>query len=282
MSLSPLIDVSLPSFHLTNILTSYGVEFPKQLNLKPPFYENSPRIPDPFRSKISYYTQYGRLTELSANKPWTYIEIRPDGVVGSAPSSNAMNMSQGTAIYLSLIGACTARRQSPLPGLRARVQDDAHGHVPGRALPPRDLHRRVHGRLRRWSRVQRPADGPVITWADVWPRLCAHWGLKDGGPQPEAQPIAEFVKQSRGVCRELCAQYGFKESLVDEQGWGHLHFMIVQFDVHREVDLADSRKVGFNESIDTVEGYFIAWRRMTEAGPIPPVEASIGKCTSGS
>ena len=273
MSLAYPIDAAPQYLPLTDILLSYGVEFPKQLNLEPPFYENSPRITEPYRSKIFYYTQYDRLAELSASKPWTFTEIRPDGIVGFAPGSNAMNMSQGMAIYLSLYRRVHgAGAQVPFPGSEHGYHT-THMDTFQDVLSRLEIFTAVHTDTCGDGAVFNAADGPVITWADVWPRLCAHWGLENGGPQPDSLPIADFVKQNRGVWKEMCAQYGLKESLVDEQGWGHLHFMMVQFDFHREFDLANSRKVGFEEKIDTVEGYFTAWRRMREAGLIPPVEA---------
>jgi hypothetical protein len=82
----------------------YGLEFPKEVGIADhvPLKESCPRIPEPYASKIFYYTQYDLLEHLSKGKSWTFSEVRPDGVVGFAPGINAMNMAQGIAIYLSM------------------------------------------------------------------------------------------------------------------------------------------------------------------------------------
>jgi hypothetical protein len=45
--------------------------------------------------------------------------------------------------------------------------------------------------------------------------------------------------------------------------------MMVQFDFGREYDLSIAREAGFKETIDTVEGYHLAWKLMQKANTIP-------------
>jgi hypothetical protein len=116
-------------------------------------------------------------------------------------------------------------------------------------------------------------DGPVISWAQVWPKLCKHFGLVGTGPSDDSVPILEFVKQNRKAWQVLCIKYDLKEKVVDEQGWDHLHFMMVQFDFNREFDMSHARSVGFSEEMDTVQGYFKAWERMRDAHILPPLHA---------
>nr|GFD58056.1 hypothetical protein [Tanacetum cinerariifolium] len=42
------------------------------------------------------------LADLSKGKGWTFAEVRPDGIVGFTPISNAMNLSQGIGLYLTI------------------------------------------------------------------------------------------------------------------------------------------------------------------------------------
>jgi hypothetical protein len=63
----------------------YGLEFQDKLQVQPPLYEDLPRIPEPWRSKIFYYDQYDLLMELSKGSKWTFSEIRPDGIVRICP-----------------------------------------------------------------------------------------------------------------------------------------------------------------------------------------------------
>jgi hypothetical protein len=46
--------------------------------------------------------------------------------------------------------------------------------------------------------------------------------------------------------------------------------MLVDFDFDRQYDLSRARSVGFDEQIDTSEGYFISWDRMRAAKILPP------------
>jgi hypothetical protein len=68
----------------------------------------------------------------------------------------------------------------------------------------------------------------------------------------------------------MAEKYGLNKNLVEEQGWGHTHFMMVDFDFDRQYDLSKARSVGFDEAIDTAEGYFISWERMRAAKILPP------------
>lgn len=51
--------------------------------------------------------------------------------------------------------------------------------------------------------------------------------------------------------------------------WPFLYFVMTVFDFDRQYDLGAARKVGFEETIDTVKGYTTAFERMRGAGIIP-------------
>ncbi|KAH7344357.1 hypothetical protein BKA66DRAFT_434178, partial [Pyrenochaeta sp. MPI-SDFR-AT-0127] len=80
----------------------YGLGFPKEVGIHPHLREDMPRIREPYASKIFYYTQDNLLTKFTRGKSWAFSEVRPDGIVGVTPTSNAMNMSQGITLYLSI------------------------------------------------------------------------------------------------------------------------------------------------------------------------------------
>jgi hypothetical protein len=66
-----------------------------------PLREDLPHIPKPW-SDIFYYTQYDALRQLSGGKKWTFSEVRPDGIIGFVPGTNAMNLAQGIPLCLCL------------------------------------------------------------------------------------------------------------------------------------------------------------------------------------
>lgn len=249
----------------------YGLEFPNAVKIEPPLKETCPRIPQPWASMIFYYTQYDLLTELSRGKRWTFSEIRPDGIVGFAPVSNAMNMSQGIGIYLTLykevngVGATV-----PFPG-HEHGYHSAHSDTFQDILSKMEIFAALNPELCGNGGVFNVADGKTVTWAQVWPKLCGHFGLVGGSPGTSATPMLEFVVKNKDAWQTVARRHGLNENLVNEQGWAHTHFMMVDFDFDRQYDLAHSRAVGFNEEIDTAEGYIKSWERMREAKFLPPL-----------
>ncbi len=87
----------------------YGFEFSGKVCIDPPLRESMPRIPEPYASKIFYYTQYDLLTELSKGKDWTFAEVRPDGIVGFTPISNAMIWRRALESFWQYIAESTVK-----------------------------------------------------------------------------------------------------------------------------------------------------------------------------
>jgi hypothetical protein len=78
------------------------VEFSDKVKLQAPFKESLPRIPEPYASKVFYYSQVDALSHIAQGKTWKWTEVRPDVIVGFVPTSNAMNIAGPLAVYLSL------------------------------------------------------------------------------------------------------------------------------------------------------------------------------------
>ncbi|KAI7153927.1 hypothetical protein KC349_g8017 [Hortaea werneckii] len=252
----------------------YGLEFAKQLEVKAPLSEDMPRIPEPYYSKIFYYNQIDLMNELSRGKQWTWTEIRPDGVVGFVPGSNAMNMAQGFGLYLTLQRAVRGKGAVvPYPG-HTHGYHAKHGDTFQDILARMEIHTALHpetcgnGQAFNITDAQKP-----VTWAELWPKLCEHFGLVGSEPSESPQDLGAFVKKHEDVWRAIAKKYGLNEELVAQQGWGHTQYMIVDFDFDRQMDLSKARSAGFKEEIDTAQGYLIAWERMRAAKILPPSEA---------
>ncbi|EHK95991.1 hypothetical protein M7I_8327 [Glarea lozoyensis 74030] len=247
----------------------YGLEFPKEVNIAPPLREDMPRIPQPYQDKIFYYTQYDLLTELSKGKSWTFTEIRPDGIVGFVPGSNAMNMAQGIALYLSLykevngVGATV-----PFPGFE-HGYNSTHSDTFQDVLARMEIFAATNPQKCGNGGIFNIADGDTVTWAQVWPKICTYFDLIGRGPKPDSQPMEAFVKENAKAWGAMVEKHGLDPSGMKFQNWAHVHFMLVQFDFDRQYDLSRAREVGFMESIDTAQGYFTAWDRMKAAKIFP-------------
>lgn len=249
----------------------YGLEFPKEISIIPPLREDYPRIPEPYASNIFYYSQYDRLAELSKNKSWTFSEIRPDGIIGFTPVTNPMNLAQGIGLYLEIYKEVNG------PGAKVPFPGTEHGYKSTHSdtfqdiLSKMEIFAALNTDRCGGGRVFNVADGKTATWERVWPRLCEHFGLVGTSPDPAATPILEFVDHHKHVWKDIARRHGLKETLAEEQGWGFIEFMLVQFSFDRQYDLSRAREVGFNEEIDTVEGYKVSWERMRKAKMLPPL-----------
>lgn len=264
------VSPALKTFILQTGGKGYGLEFPDQLTIKTPLRENMPRIPEPYASRIFYYTQHDVLAELSKGKDWTYTEVRPDGIIGFTPINNAMNLSQGIGLYLSIYrGVHGQGARVSWPGTekswKCRHSDTSQG-----VLAKFEIYAATHIEECGSGGVFNIADGKTVTWEQVWPKLCADFGLEGAGPTSDAVSMEKFVKDNIDVWKKLAEEYGLRQKTVEEQNWPFVHFMLVQFDFDREYDLTRSREVGFKEAIDTAEGYTKAWEKMRMAKVLPP------------
>ncbi|KAH7052016.1 hypothetical protein B0J12DRAFT_710262 [Macrophomina phaseolina] len=241
----------------------YGLEFPKE-KLTPAFLSPGPAI-------SSTTPSTNLLKELSRGKPWTFSEIRPDGIVGFAPTNSAMNMAQGIAIYHTIYREVKgAGAAVPFPG-REHGYYSTHSDTFQDILSKMEIYAALNPDKCGGGGVFNVADGKAAAWAEVWPRLAEHFGIIGTGPATgtDKKSMEEFVKENRAAWSALAKKHGIKEEIVDQQGWGHTHFMLVDFDFDRQYDLSRSREVGFSEEIDTVEGYIKAWERMRDAKILP-------------
>ncbi|KAK5695165.1 hypothetical protein LTR97_008671 [Elasticomyces elasticus] len=117
-------------------------------------------------------------------------------------------------------------------GLRAKIADsDTVTHVFFTAyIQDKDTFKDILSRMEIFAAINHDkcgnggvfnvADGQVVTWAEVWPRLYLHFELVGGGPRPGSTSIHDFVEEHWPAWEELTAEHGIKASLIDEQGWG--------------------------------------------------------------
>ncbi|KAE8420982.1 hypothetical protein BDV36DRAFT_305555 [Aspergillus pseudocaelatus] len=251
----------------------YGLEFPKEINIQPPLHEQIPRIPEPWRRNIFYYDQYDLLMELSKGSRWTFSEIRPDGIVGFAPGSNAMNMAYGIAFYLTLY------REIYGAGAAVAFPGKPHGYRSTHS----DTFQDILSKMEIFAALNRDkcpngssfnsADGETVSWEQVWPGICSYFGLVGTEPRDGQVSMEEFVHQHHGTWDRLTEGHGLKRGLIENQNWGHTQFMLVDFDFDREYSLEKARDVGFKESIATVDGYTTVFDRMVQANIIPSVHS---------
>ncbi|KAK7217309.1 hypothetical protein V2G26_005312 [Clonostachys chloroleuca] len=264
----------IPDIATTFILQTggngYGLEFPDQVQIKTPLSESLPRIPEPWASKVFYYAQHDLLIAASRNKKWTFSEIRPEVIVGFSPSSNFMNLAQGLGALLSLYKEVKGAGTSfPFPGTlsgyNATFTDTSQD-----ILAKMEIFAALNPETCGMGAIINVADGPTMTWAQLWPRLCEHFGLVGTGPQDNNISTQDFVNKHKDAWLKIAKRHGLSEKVVEQMDWAFIHYVLTDFAFDREYDLAYSRKLGFTEKVDTVHGYITAWERMRQAKILPP------------
>lgn len=248
-------------------------EFPNDIPIHAPLVESQPRIPEPYASKIFYYTQSDLLTSLSKSQSqsstWTFTEVRPDVIIGFIPTTNFMSCAQGLALYLSLFRAVYGpNAKVPFPGTEASWTCK-HTDTSQDILARFEIHAALNSDKCGGGRIFNVADGNVVTWRDKWSGICSYFGLQGTGPEESYEALDQFAKRNAGTWDGIVKEKGLKGGRLEAYEWGFLDFVMAKFDFDRQYDLGASREVGFGEVVDTVEGYRIAFDRMRSAKVIP-------------
>lgn len=235
----------------------------------PPLKESYPRVPKPIADDIFYYHQYDVLETLSKGATWTFTEIRPDGMIGFVPGTNVMNLAQGLAFYLTLYREVHGTGATIVyPGAEhgyRHKHTDTFQDIAARGEIFAALNPEKCGSGRTFNIV----NGDVVTWADKWPPITAYFGLNGVGPQGAFEPPADFVRKHIGVWNDLVKRNGLKPSRIEAFFWPFLDVMMDKAFFDRQYDMSAARAVGFDETIDTVKAYTIAFDRMRLARVIP-------------
>lgn len=186
--------------------------------------------------------QHDVLRELSQGKRWTFSEIRPDSIVGFVPGTNAMNIAQGIAIYLSLLPrGPRPGRVVPLPGHGEELPRHQQRHVPGHPGQDGDLRLPEPGPVPQRVRLQhhqrrgrqlgdRVAGSLRVLWSrghrarSEQPEPSDR-GVRDGeqGRMGRAGPAAQAEGGlARGAELEVCAcphgPGGLSQGVLDREG----------------------------------------------------------------
>ncbi|TFK48621.1 hypothetical protein OE88DRAFT_1683886 [Heliocybe sulcata] len=243
----------------------YGVEYQDEITLHAPLKEDVPRQDEPRASRIFYYGQVDILKELSQGRRWTWVEVRPDAVIGTVPRGNFMNIAAGLAIYLSVKAALQPGTTVTFPGTEISYKT-THSDT------DHDIMARfeIDLALKATSNSQKAyniANGDVVSWATVWPGICAYFGLEGAPPSPSGQTedIVKFVKDNKAayLAKTSNKAPNAQDTLDNSDS------ALVFSSLNREYDLTSAQKlVGFTETIDTVKSYTTQFDKMKALGLI--------------
>ncbi|TKA60631.1 hypothetical protein B0A55_10590 [Friedmanniomyces simplex] len=224
---------------------AYGVEFSDKVPYNPPLSESLPRIPEPYADNIFYYAQHDIMLRASAQKPWTFCEIRPDAIVG---------FGEGSAVgFPGSVEAWEAVHTDTSQDILARFHIFA-------SLRPQETSERAFNVV----------DGPATTWREVWPEVCAYFGLRGIAPESSDAPFSaqKWMEDHQSEWAKWISTNGLKEGALEGTSWEFMQ-AVIGIPFRRDYDASASRAIGFEEVRAHAEGYKLAFDEMRRAGFIP-------------
>lgn len=102
---------------------------------------------------------------------------RPDGIIGFTPISNAVNLSQGIALYLTIYREIHGQgTKMNWPGTE-KIWKCKHSDTSQGISARMEIYAATHVDRCRDGGIFSVADAETVTWEDVWAKLCADFGL---------------------------------------------------------------------------------------------------------
>ncbi|RAK80836.1 SDR family oxidoreductase [Aspergillus fijiensis CBS 313.89] len=276
------IESLCPSFRMLVLPTgvkAYGVHlltsFPFASHL--PLRETHPALPSPHATQLFYTHQHALLQELSATKQWSYIDLRPDIVVGFVPNNNQHSLAQWLALSLSLYryihgrGAVVSFPGTP-KSWTARAQDSSQDVIARFGI---FLSLKSKGEVGGESFNVADAKEPG-TWEGKWAVLCEYFGLVGVGPEEgEGWDPVEFLQRHEAERGQMEREYrvrGGHGTVEDGVSLSHVPgFLMKGFDFDRPLDLGKMHRDWGDaaEERDARGTWWTVFDRYRAAGIIP-------------
>lgn len=238
-----------------------------------PHKENEPRLPEPYGSKMFYYPQFDHLEATAQSQKWKFCDIRPYIIAGFTPRSNGMGWAQVLGLFLSMYKDLEGEGSEVVfPGNKhmwevVKWSDSAQDivarfHIHASLNPAKSSGKSFN--------IVDEAEG--VMWKDTWPQLCAYFGLKGVGPDADsAKPKGiAWLMAHQDKWDNWTAKHNLKDpEVMKKTGWMILAAILEFLPMDRTLDLGEARRIGFEETEPTLNGFFTAWGRMKEGGIIP-------------
>ncbi|KAF2440097.1 hypothetical protein P171DRAFT_501021 [Karstenula rhodostoma CBS 690.94] len=237
-----------------------------------PHKESQPRLKQPYHDTLFYHPQLDWIAAYAKDKPWKWIDTRPDIIIGFVPNQNFYSLGTVIAIYLTLWREVHgAHAPAPFPGTPASwtaLSNDSSSDMIARQTLHLSLHadRIENGTGYNVADSQRPS-----SWSKKWPVLCAYFGLTGTGPSANPPEMRKFIKENMETWRRVEAEKGLQRGHADSGRTfeGFEYFLMTQFDFDRQFDMGKVYGTGFGEERDTLGAWGVVFDRMRGAGIIP-------------
>lgn len=226
------------------------------------------RLPPSLSTENWYASFQEHLTTASANRSWTWCEVRPDAIIGFVPNGSTFNLAAHWATYLSAYQLLEGKgAKVPYPGTTNGYEskfNDASASIIGRLAIYASLHPETcgNGELLNIADREKPS-----SMAERWPLICKYFDLVGVAPVDEGKGAllpGEYLQANR----EVLSEKGFKGVDVWKGDFLDTYGFYCDFD--RQLSLKRIREVGFEEERDPHASWVEAFERFERAGMIPP------------
>ncbi|KAF7185723.1 Short chain dehydrogenase sirQ [Pseudocercospora fuligena] len=247
-----------------------------------PLREDMPRLKAPYGDMLFYHPQLDWIAEYSQGRKWSWIDTRPDIIIGFVPNQNAYSLAQSLGIFLSLYAHVEGRgAQVSFPGTtkswNAKSIDSSSDMIARQTL---------HLSLTLPSSAKGEGfnvgdSKDYSTWSVKWPRLCAYFGLEGTAPPADTSSqleVRQYIIDHLDEWKVLEQRYSLKSGVADSDLTfkGFEYFLLTQFDFDRQYNMSkmysSPKENPFTEQRDTKEAWYGVFDRM-RAGHLIPKDA---------
>lgn len=244
-------------------------------SLVPPFREDTPRLEGAGAATLFYYPQLDWLQDLAAQRSWSWVETRPDIIIGFVPNQNFYSLGMSIGFFLSLYREVNGEgAKCPFPGTAASwraLSQDASAEMIARQT----IHVCLSPSTAKGAAFNVGDERAARSWADKWPVLCSLFGLK-GVKRVEDDPIEvrKYIKDNYAAWQATEKKYGLRQGHADNERTfpGFEYFLLTLFDMDRQYDMSKMYDAaGFTEERPTENAWGRVFEKMKQAKLIPAV-----------
>jgi nucleoside-diphosphate-sugar epimerase len=239
----------------------YGVHLGPDLHpgWQLPLTENTPRHPGP----SWYFDLEDLLIAESSEQPWSYSIHRPHLIIGFSDGA-PISFANALAYYAYLM---RAQNKALIFTGGERLYNARWEAVDAELIGAQMLWAsRSHGAHNQAFNI---TNGAPLRWAEVWPRLAEHLGMKVEVPR-HAIDVGKVLGDPKGTWQRLQEEHDlidaplarlFPVSFFNQS-------MVAYWDVH--YDMSRARGLGFTAERDHVEMFLGVFERMAAQRYLPP------------
>jgi hypothetical protein len=220
---------------------------------------------------LFYHAQNDWIANYAKDKKWSWIETRPDLIIGYVPNQNFYSLGTSMGIYLSLYKEVHGEgAECPFPGNQGvwkALSNDSSSDMIARQT----IHLTLSPHTKKGEAYNVADSKTPANWEQKWPVLCSYFGLKATGPGATPIDVRKFINDNMETWLAMEKKYGLQHGHVDGgRGLQIAESMLMtKFDFDRHFDMSKMYSTGFTEERSTKQTWGTVFDRMRKAKIIP-------------